>query len=184
MNGLAVSRCRSASRSVSRWPSAAAAEMGRPPSRTSAAASVAVRAGPSSGCFRTSLARRASRLSTVWRSARISSVLTVSMSSGRVDPALDVDHVVVVEGSHHLADGVGLADGRQELVAQPLALRGAPHDPGDVDERHRGRHDPHAVVQVGQSGEPGSRAPPPRPRWRRWWRTDSWPPAPRSGSGR
>ena len=40
----------------------------------------------------------------------------------RVDPGVDVDDVVVVEGPHHLADGVGLADGGQELVAQPLPL--------------------------------------------------------------
>ena len=35
---------------------------------------------------------------------------------------------------HHLADGVALADGGEELVAQALAGRGAAHDAGDVDE--------------------------------------------------
>ncbi len=40
----------------------------------------------------------------------------------RIDARVDVDDVVVVEGAHHLADGVGLADGRQELVAQPLSV--------------------------------------------------------------
>ena len=40
----------------------------------------------------------------------------------RIDPGVDVDDVVVVEGAHHLADGVGLADGGQELVAQAFPL--------------------------------------------------------------
>ena len=30
-----------------------------------------------------------------------------------------MDDVVVLEGAHHLADGVGLADGGEELVAEP-----------------------------------------------------------------
>ena len=80
-------------------------------------------------------------------------MLTVSMSPAGVDPAVDVDDVVVVEGAHHLADGVGLADGRQELVAQALALRGAAHEAGDVDERHGGRNDRRAVVERGQLGQ-------------------------------
>ena len=44
------------------------------------------------------------------------------------DPALHVDDVGIVEDTHHLADGVALADGGQELVAEALALRGALHD--------------------------------------------------------
>ena len=39
-----------------------------------------------------------------------------------IDPAVDVDHVVVVEDPDDLADGVALPDGGQELVAQPLPL--------------------------------------------------------------
>ena len=53
---------------------------------------------------------------------------------GRVDLAVDVDDVRVVEGADHLADRVGLADVGQELVAQPLPLGGAADDAGDVDE--------------------------------------------------
>ena len=70
-----------------------------------------------------------------------------------IDPAVDVDDVVVVEDPDHLADGVALADGGQELVAQALALRGAPDDAGDVDEGHRGRHDRRIVVERGQLGQ-------------------------------
>ena len=40
------------------------------------------------------------------------------MSSDGIDPGVDVDNVVVVKGPHHLADGVGLPDGGEELVAQ------------------------------------------------------------------
>ncbi len=104
--------------------------------------------------------------------------------AGRVDAGVDVDDVVVVEGAHHLADGVGLPDGSQELVPQPLPLRGPAHQAGDVHEGDRGRHDRGAVVERGQPLRAGGRARPPRRRWARWWRTGSWPPAPRCGSAR
>ena len=37
--------------------------------------------------------------------------------AGRIHPRIDVDDIVVMEGAHHLADGIGLPDGRQKLVA-------------------------------------------------------------------
>ena len=58
---------------------------------------------------------------------------------GGVDLAVDVGDVLVAEHPGHLADRVGLADVGEELVAQPLPLRGAPDDAGDVDELDRGR---------------------------------------------
>ena len=59
----------------------------------------------------------------------------------RVDLAGDVDHVLVVEAAHHVDDRVGLADVRQELVSEALALGRAGHQPGDVDELdHRRQH--------------------------------------------
>ncbi len=79
---------------------------------------------------------------------------TVSMSSDGVDAAGDVDDVRVGEGAHHLADRVGLADVREELVAQALALAGALDDAGDVDEGHRGGHDPLAPEEVREHGQP------------------------------
>jgi hypothetical protein len=51
-----------------------------------------------------------------------------------------VHDVVVLEHADDLADGVGLADVGEELVPQSLTLRGPAHEPGDVDERHGGRH--------------------------------------------
>ena len=58
----------------------------------------------------------------------------------RVHRSHHVQHVVVVEAAHHVDDRVGLADVREELVAEPLALRRALHEPGDVDELDGGRH--------------------------------------------
>ena len=43
----------------------------------------------------------------------------------------------LVRGAHHVDQRVGLADVRQELVAEPLALVRAPHHPGDVVELNR-----------------------------------------------
>ena len=39
----------------------------------------------------------------------------------------------------HVEDGVDLADVAEELVAEALALAGAAHQAGDVDELERGR---------------------------------------------
>ncbi|ETI86833.1 MAG: hypothetical protein Q613_PSC00248G0002, partial [Propionibacterium sp. DORA_15] len=44
---------------------------------------------------------------------------------------------VVVETPRHLADGVGLTNVGEELVAHPLALAGALDDSSNVDEGHR-----------------------------------------------
>ena len=48
--------------------------------------------------------------------------------------AVDMGDVLVAEDPSHLADRCGLANVREELVAQPLPLRGALDDAGDVDE--------------------------------------------------
>ena len=42
-----------------------------------------------------------------------------------VDSVLRMDHVVVLEGAHHVDDAVHRLDVREEGVAQALALRGA-----------------------------------------------------------
>ena len=56
----------------------------------------------------------------------------------RIDPALDMGDVAVLEAAQHVDDRVDLADIAEELVAEPLALRGAAHQPGDVDELELG----------------------------------------------
>ena len=59
----------------------------------------------------------------------------------RVDLALDMGDVRVLEAAHHMGDGVDLADIGQELVAEAFALGGAAHEAGDVHEGEAGRDD-------------------------------------------
>ena len=49
--------------------------------------------------------------------------------------------VAVLEAAHDMGDGVAFADIGEELVAEPLALRGAAHEAGDVDEGQPRRDD-------------------------------------------
>ena len=55
----------------------------------------------------------------------------------RVDVALGMHHARVLVDAHDMDERVGLADVREELVAEPLALVRAPHEPGDVVEVDR-----------------------------------------------
>ncbi len=59
------------------------------------------------------------------------------MSAQRVDAALGVDDVLVAVRAHDVDDRVGLADVREEAVAEPLALVRARDEPGDVVEVDR-----------------------------------------------
>ena len=81
------------------------------------------------------------RFSTVSRSASPSSTSIVSTSRSGSGAAVDVHDVLVVEAAHHVDDRVGLADVAEELVAEALALGGALHEAGDVDELDRRRDD-------------------------------------------
>jgi hypothetical protein len=45
---------------------------------------------------------------------------------------------------------VDLTDGGEELVAEPLAFRGAAHEAGNVDEGEPGRHDLHGLGELRQ----------------------------------
>ena len=72
----------------------------------------------------------------------------------RIDAALDMGHVVVLEAAHHMGDGVDLADVGEELVAEALALRGAAHQARDVDERQPRRHDLLGLGELRQRVEP------------------------------
>ena len=102
----------------------------------------------------TSFSKRGMARSRVSRSARISSVLMVSMSDfGSTVPSTCTTSESV-EAAHDLRDRVGLADVREELVAEPLALGGAAHDAGDVDERHGGGQDALGAEDAGERLEP------------------------------
>jgi hypothetical protein len=72
----------------------------------------------------------------------------------RVDAALDMGDVAILETAQHMGDGVDLADIGEELVAQPLALGRALHQPGDVDEGHPRRDDLLRLRDLGQLVEP------------------------------
>ena len=71
--------------------------------------------------------------------------------AGRINLAVDVDHVVISEGAHHLADRVGLANVGQEGVTHALALGSALHDAGDVHEGDGGREDALRAVDFRQA---------------------------------
>ena len=80
----------------------------------------------------------------------------------RIDGAVHVGDVLVLEAAHHLDDGGALADVGQELVAQSLTLARALDEAGDVDEIDEGvngffrlglgRQRVHAGVRHGNSG--------------------------------
>jgi hypothetical protein len=53
-----------------------------------------------------------------------------------------------------MGDGVDLADGGEELVAEPFALRCAFHQPRDVDEGQPGRDDLRRFADLRQQLEP------------------------------
>ena len=74
--------------------------------------------------------------------------------SGSIAP-LDVRDVAVLEAAHDMGDRVAFADVGEELVAQPLALRGAAHQAGDVDEVEAGRDDLLRAGDRGQRRQPG-----------------------------
>src|SRR3546814_13928919 len=72
-----------------------------------------------------------------WSSYVCSSDLHGLGIAERVDRALDVGHLAL-EAAQHVDDGVDLADVGEKLVAEALALGGAAHESGDVDElQHR-----------------------------------------------
>ena len=59
----------------------------------------------------------------------------------RIDLALDMGDVAVLEAAHDMHDRVHLADRGEKLVAEPLAFRGAAHQAGNIDEGDAGRND-------------------------------------------
>jgi len=83
----------------------------------------------------------------------------------RVNAAGDVDDFGVGEAADDVQDRVGLADVREELVAEAFTLAGAFDDAGDVDELHGGGDDGvgldhgddaiHAVVGEGHDADVG-----------------------------
>ena len=71
--------------------------------------------------------------------------------------AFDMHDVVILECAQHLADRIGLANVREELVAETGTLARALHDAGDVDEGHRSRKLALGTEDLGQLSEAGIR---------------------------
>ncbi len=74
-------------------------------------------------------------------SASINSVSTTSASAIGSMRFFNVCDVVIDEAAQHVSDRVHLANVRQKLVAEALALRCATHQTRDIDERQPRRND-------------------------------------------
>ena len=62
--------------------------------------------------------------------------------------------VGILKAAHHMRNRVDLADGGEELVAEPLALGGAAHQARDIDEGQPGRNDLGGFGDLGELVEP------------------------------
>ena len=51
-----------------------------------------------------------------------------------IDTSLNMGDVFILEATHHMSNGVHLADMRKELVTKSLAFRRSLHKAGDVHE--------------------------------------------------
>ena len=72
----------------------------------------------------------------------------------RRDLAFDMGDVGILKAAHHMRDRVDLADGGEKLVAEALALRGAAHQAGDIDEGQPRRDDLRRFGDLGELVEP------------------------------
>ncbi len=52
-----------------------------------------------------------------------------------------MDDIFILEAADNVDDGVALADGGEELVAEAFSVGGSFDEAGDVDEFEGGRHD-------------------------------------------
>ncbi len=57
----------------------------------------------------------------------------------RIDSAIHMDHIAILETAQDMGDGIDFADVGEKLVAKALALGGALDQTGDVHEGHPGR---------------------------------------------
>ena len=154
ITGLAVSRCSS-------WLSAFSSFV-RPIERTGLPSSRCLRMRSNRSFLRAAslspplaaLVLRSTAFSTDCRSVSASSVSMMSISEIGFTRPETCTMSVVFETAHHVRDRVGLADVREELVAEALALRRAGHEARDVDEFDRGRHDLLRLHDLRQRVEP------------------------------
>ncbi len=154
-----------------------------PFSRMALASSTALTFGATSFLMRDSFWRRGRTFSMVWRSARISSVLMVSMSSlGETLPSTwTTFSSLKARMTWQIA-----SDSR--MFARNLLPRPSPSERrGRCPRCRRSRRwpgGPSGSRRSRPAWRGGGRGRRRRRRWARWWRTGSWPPARRSWSGR
>ena len=72
----------------------------------------------------------------------------------RIDLAFDMGDVVIDEAAHDVRDGIGFADGGEELVAEAFALGGALHQTRDIDEGQARRDDLLRLADLGELVQP------------------------------
>lgn len=68
----------------------------------------------------------------------------------RVNRAINVRHILIVEAAEHMNDGICLANVGQKLIAQALALACALHQAGNVHNLDGGGHDALRVNEFGK----------------------------------
>ena len=64
--------------------------------------------------------------------------------------AVNMGHIIVVEATQHMDDGIGLTNVTQEFVSQALTTAGSLHQSGDVDDFDRRGHDARGIHQLGE----------------------------------
>ncbi len=72
----------------------------------------------------------------------------------RVDLALDMNNIVVLEAADDIGHSVDLADHGEELIAEAFALGGAAHQAGNIDEGEARRDDLRGLADRRQRVEP------------------------------
>ena len=73
--------------------------------------------------------------------------------ANRVDAAIDMRHIVVVETAQHVDDGIGCANVAQKFVAQSFAFGGTFYKAGDVHNLHCGGDDRGRMLHFDQFGQ-------------------------------
>ena len=67
-----------------------------------------------------------------------------------IDGAVNMGHIIVIEATQHMDNGVSLTDVSQELVAQALATAGTLDQTGDINDFDRRGHDARGIHQLGE----------------------------------
>ena len=67
-----------------------------------------------------------------------------------IDGAVNMGHIIVIEASQHMDNGVSLTDVSQELVAQALATAGTLDQTSDINDFDRRGHDARRIHQLGE----------------------------------